>query len=506
MLIKSQSAKTKSTRAKSPSTFESLNPATGEVVGVFPLTTKDEVNDAVSRAKVAADRWANLSFRARNIVLRDWASILTRDMKEAAELIHRETGKPLSDATLEVALAIEHIGWAGKFAPKVLSRQSRPAGLLMFNMAAQVQRVPFGVVGVIGPWNYPIFTPVGSIAYALAAGNTVVFKPSEYTPAIGSFLEESFKRIAPFRDVLTVVTGDSTTGSALTESAVDKISFTGSTRTAKKVAAACAERMTPVVLECGGKDAVIIDKDADVKKAAEMTLWHAMSNAGQSCIGAERVYVHHQVADQFKSEIVARAKELTPGFGDGAKYGPATMPSQLKVIKAHVDDAASKGATFLLGGRDAIKGGYVEPVILADVPEDSLAVTDETFGPTLVINTVSDMDEAVDLANATSYGLGAAVWSKRNGKRIATLLKCGMVSINSAFSFAAIGAVPFGGVKDSGYGRIHGAEGLLEFTYPRTVVKRRFRIPLEFTTFERSARADRILIRLVRLMHKRRIR
>lgn len=506
MVIKSQSAKTKSTRAKSPSTFESLNPATGEVVGVFPLTNKDEVNDAVARAKVAADRWANLSFRARNIVLRDWASILTRDMKEAAELIHRETGKPLSDATLEVAMAIEHIGWAGKFAPKVLSRQSRPAGLLMFNMAAQVQRVPFGVVGVIGPWNYPIFTPVGSIAYALAAGNTVVFKPSEYTPAIGSFLEESFKRIAPFRDVLTVVTGDSTTGSALTESALDKISFTGSTRTAKKVAAACAERMTPVVLECGGKDAVIIDKDADVKKAAEMTLWHAMSNAGQSCIGAERVYVHHQVADQFKSEIVARAKELTPGFGDGAKYGPATMPSQLKVIKAHIDDAASKGATFLLGGRDAIKGGYVEPVILADVPEDSLAVTDETFGPTLVINTVSDMDEAVDLANATSYGLGAAVWSKRNGKRIATLLKCGMVSINSAFSFAAIGAVPFGGVKDSGYGRIHGAEGLLEFTYPRTVVKRRFRIPLEFTTFERSARADRILIRLVRLMHKRRIR
>ena len=498
--------KSKSTRTKSPSTFESINPATGEIVGVFPLTTKDEVNEVVARAKVAAGRWADLSFRARNVVLRDWASVLTRDMHEAAELIHRETGKPISDATLEVALAIEHIGWAGKFAPKVLARQSRPTGLLMFNMAAQVQRVPFGVVGVIGPWNYPIFTPVGSIAYALAAGNTVVFKPSEYTPAIGSFLEESFKRIAPFRDVLTVVTGDSSTGVALTESSVDKISFTGSTRTAKKVAASCAERMTPVVLECGGKDAVIIDKDADIKKAAEMTLWHAMSNAGQSCIGAERVYVHHQVADQFKSEIVARAKELKPGFGDGAKYGPATMPSQLKVIKSHIEDAAKRGGTFLLGGKDAIQGGYVEPVILADVPEDSLAVTEETFGPTLVINTVSDMDEAVDLANATSYGLGAAVWSKRNGKRIASLLSCGMVSINSAFSFAAIGAVPFGGVKDSGYGRIHGAEGLLEFTYPRTVVRRRFRIPLEFTSFERSARADRILIRLVRLMHKRKIR
>jgi len=487
-------------------TFESFNPATGEVVGVFPITSAREVNEIVAKAQSVSERWGNLSFRKRLTVLRDWASLLTREIDNAAELIHRETGKPLSDAKLEVAISIEHISWAAKFAPKVLSPQNRPSGLLMFNMHSQVQRVPYGVVGIIGPWNYPMFTPMGSIAYALAAGNTVVFKPSEFTPAIGVWLGETFKRVAPFSDIFTVVTGTPETGIALTESPVGKISFTGSTRTAKKVAAACAERMTPVVLECGGKDAVIIDKDADVKKAAEMTLWHAMSNAGQSCIGAERVYVHRQVADQFKSEIVARAKELTPGFGDGAKYGPATMPSQLKVIKSHIDDAASKGATFLLGGRDAVKGGYVEPVILADVPEDSLAVTDETFGPTLVINTVSDMDEAVDLANATSYGLGAAVWSKRNGKRIATLLKCGMVSINSAFSFAAIGAVPFGGVRDSGYGRIHGAEGLLEFTYPRTVVKRRFRIPLEFTTFERSARADRILIRLVRLMHKRRIR
>lgn len=496
----------RSARAKNPTTFESINPATGEVVGVFPVTTRVEVDEAVSRAKVAAERWANLSFRARHIALRDWASILTRDMKEAAELIHRETGKPLSDATLEVALAIEHIGWAGKFAPRVLGRQSRPTGLLMFNMAAQVQRVPFGVVGVIGPWNYPIFTPVGSIAYALAAGNTVVFKPSEYTPAIGAFLEESWKRIAPFKDIFTTVTGLADTGVALTESQVDKISFTGSTRTAKKVAAACAVNMTPVVLECGGKDAVLIDRDADIAKAAEMTLWHAMSNAGQSCIGAERVYVHRNVAERFKSEIVKRAKEITPGFGEGAKYGPATMPSQLKVIKSHIDDALSRGGHSLLGGKDSIKGGYVEPVILADVPEDSLAVTEETFGPTLVINTVSNMDEAVDLANATGYGLGAAVWSKKNGKRIASLLQCGMVSINSAFSFAAIGAVPFGGVKESGYGRIHGAEGLLEFTYPRTVVRRRFKIPLQFTTFDRSERADRVLVRLVRLLHKRRIR
>jgi acyl-CoA reductase-like NAD-dependent aldehyde dehydrogenase len=487
-------------------TFESFNPATGEVVGVFPVTTAREVNDAVSRANIAARRWSELSFRKRLIVLRDWASLLTREIENAADLIHRETGKPTSDAKLEAAIAIEHISWAAKFAPKVLSAQNRPSGLLMFNMASQVQRVPFGVVGVIGPWNYPMFTPMGSIAYALAAGNTVVFKPSEFTPAIGAWLGETWKRVAPFSDIFTVVTGTPETGIALTESAVGKISFTGSTRTAKKVAATCAERMKPVVLECGGKDPVLVDRDADIKRAAEVTLWHAMANAGQSCIGAERVYVHQDIADHFINTIVELASQLKVGYDDGANYGPATMPSQLKVIKSHIDDAVKRGGEFLIGDKNAVKGGYVQPVILRNVPEDSKAMTEETFGPTLVINTVRHMDEAVDLANSTAYGLGAAVWSKHNGKKIAALLHCGMVSINSAFSFAAIGSVPFGGVKDSGYGRIHGAEGLLEFTYPRTVVRTRFNIPLQFTTFQRTGFADKTILRLVNLLHRRRRR
>ena len=202
----------------------------------------------------------------------------------------------------------------------------------------------------------------------------------------------------------------------------------------------------------------------------------------------------------FKDEIVKQAKELKPGFGDGAKYGPATMPSQLKVIQSHIDDAAKRGGKFLLGGTKSVTEGYVEPVIMADVPEDSIAITEETFGPTLVINTVSNMDEAVDLANATNYGLGAAVWSKRNGKRIASLLKCGMVSINSAFSFAAIGSIPFGGVKDSGYGRIHGPEGLLEFTYPRTVVRARFQLPIAFTSFSRTAGSDKLIVAVTKFL------
>ena len=281
------------------------------------------------------------------------------------------------------------------------------------------------------------------------------------------------------------------TGKALTESAVDKVAFTGSTRTAKKVAAACAERMVPVVLECGGKDPVLVAADADINRAAEYALWSAMSNAGQTCIGAERVYVVNEVADKFIAKITELAKQVQPGK-DG-NYGPATMPSQLKVIQSHIDDAAAKGAKFVVGGVDSVKAPFVEPVIMVDVPENSTAVTEETFGPTLVINRTVDIAEAIRLANATRYGLAASVWSKRNGEKIASQLQCGMVSVNSVIAFAAIASVPFGGVKDSGYGRIHGPEGLLEFTYPRTVVKTIFNIPIVFTSFGRTKFEDKII-------------
>jgi acyl-CoA reductase-like NAD-dependent aldehyde dehydrogenase len=257
--------------------------------------------------------------------------------------------------------------------------------------------------------------------------------------------------------------------------------------------------MIPVVLECGGKDPVIVAQDADIKLAAEYALWSAMANAGQSCIGSERVYVVESVADEFIASITKMAKKLEVG----KDYGPATMPSQLNVIQSHLDDAKQKGAKFLLGGTDSVKGAYVEPVIMLDVPEDSTAMTAETFGPTLAINRVVNTDEAIRLSNASSYGLAASVFSKYEGKRIAAKLKCGMVSINSVFLFAAVASVPFGGVKDSGYGRVHGAEGLLEYTYARTVVKTRFRIPLNFTTFKRSRLSEKILTTLIKRLHGR---
>jgi acyl-CoA reductase-like NAD-dependent aldehyde dehydrogenase len=480
-------------------TFEKCDPATGEVIGQYQNFSRDEVFTCVDAAHLASARWQEFGFVARKKTLLKWASYITKNHNEIAQLVAAECGKPIGNASLEVLITIDHIAWAAKHAEQIMRKQDRPPGLLMFNMKAQVQRSPLGVVGVIGPWNYPIFTPMGSIAYALAAGNSVVFKPSEYTPGVGKWLADSFAQIAPFENILTTVTGLPETGKALTESRVNKISFTGSTRTAKKVAASCAERMIPVVLECGGKDPVIVDTDADLKLAAEYALWSAMANAGQSCIGAERVYVVESVAEQFIEIITKMAKKIEVG----KDYGPATMPSQLKVIQSHLDDAKAMGAKFLVGGADSVKGAFVEPVIMVDVPESSTAMTQETFGPTLAINKVINTDEAIRLSNASSYGLAAAVFSKRNGERIASKLACGMVSINSVFLFAAVASVPFGGVKDSGYGRIHGAEGLLEYTYARTVVKTRFRIPIKFTSFGRTKLSEKILTTLIKRLHGR---
>ena len=480
-------------------TFEKFDPRTGEVIASYQNFSQDEVFTVVDSAQTAASRWQEFGFTARKRVLLKWAAYITKNQKEISQLIATECGKPLGDASLEVSIAIDHIAWAAKHAQQIMRKQDRPVGLLMFNMKAQVQRSALGVVGVIGPWNYPIFTPMGSIAYALAAGNAVVFKPSEFTPGVGKWLADSFSKVAPFENIFTTITGLPDTGKALTQSKVNKISFTGSTRTAKKVAASCAESMIPVVLECGGKDPVIVAKDADIKLAAEYALWSAMANAGQSCIGAERVYVVESVAEEFIQTITKMAKDIEVG----KDYGPATMPSQLKVIQSHLDDATARGAKFLLGGNDSIKGAYVEPVIMVDVPEDSTAMTEETFGPTLAINKVVNIDEAIRLSNASSYGLAAAVFSRRDGEKIAAQLACGMVSINSVFLFAAVASVPFGGVKNSGYGRIHGAEGLLEYTYARTVVKTRFKIPLKFTTFKRTKLSEKVLITLIKRLHGR---
>jgi aldehyde dehydrogenase (NAD+) len=488
------------TTSKSTKAFNSNNPVTGEAIGSYPIYSAKEVGEIVAHARNASTAWVGLGFSGRKKVLLAWSNYIINNVDQIAALVSLETGKPISDAKLEASLAVSHIGWAARHAEDIMRTSYRAPGALMANMSATVERSPLGVVGVIGPWNYPIFTPVGSIAYALAAGNTVVFKPSEYTPGVGVWLEESFNAIAPFADIFTTITGLADTGNALCTSAIDKLSFTGSTRTAKLVAAACAINLTPIVAECGGKDPVIVAADSNLDRAVDATIWSAMANAGQSCIGAERVYVDEKVADSFIAKAVALAESIHAGAPGDGNYGPATMPSQISVISSHIKAAIKDGGRFAYGSLKSVQAPFVQPVILVDVPESSAAVREETFGPIIIINRVAHMQEAIDLSNASRYGLGANVWSKRQGKKIASQLQCGMVAINSTFSFAAVSSVPFGGVKDSGYGRVHGPEGLLEYTYPRTVVRTRFNVPLHFLSFKRRTKDDTLVVKATQLL------
>src|SRR5437764_424768 len=269
----------------------STNPATGEEVGRFPVAEPADVAAAVERARAAATWWAGLGFGAGRERLLRFRSSLANRITELAALMHDETGKPEAEAIVECAGAIDHVAWAAKHARKVLGPRRVPSSLLQIEYSSHLEYQPYGVIGVIGPWNYPVLTPLGSIGYALAAGNAVVFKPSEYTPAVAHWLAGRFAEAVPEQPVFQVVYGLGDTGAALTRSTVDKLAFTGSTATGRKVMAACAESLTPVLLECGGKDALIVDADADLDKAVSACVWGAMTNAGQTCVGLERVYV-----------------------------------------------------------------------------------------------------------------------------------------------------------------------------------------------------------------------
>src|SRR6266704_1175563 len=487
-------------------TFDSLNPATEEPVGTFPVFGEDDVNETVARAREAAAWWSALGWKERQTKLLAWKSYLTRYIMRLAEVVHAETGKPTSDAQLEIMLAIVHIDWAAKNALKVLGPHKVRSGLVAFNHASTVQYHPLGVVGVIGPWNYPVFTPVGSIAYALAAGNAVVYKPSEYAPATGGWLVSSFAEVVPEFPVLQLVTGFGETGSHLARGGVDKIAFTGSTRTAKKVMAACAENLTPIVAECGGKDAMLVAADANLDAAADAAVWGALSNAGQTCVGVERIYVAQTVYHTFIEKLAERVSGLRPGDDREADYGPMTMPSQLDVIEQHIADAIARGGRAVVGGLGSIRKPYVGPVILADVPETSRAVADETFGPTMTVKPVADLAEGVRLANASRYGLGGSVFTKNRkaGMRAARALRTGMISVNSALTVLSVPALPFGGVGESGFGRIHGADGLREFSRPQSITRQRMKPTANLTSFTRTDKDLKSIMTLVNMLHGKR--
>ena len=464
-----------------PETLRSTSPIDGAVLGEVPIHGPADVAAAVARARTAAASWSQRSFRERHDELVRWRRALADHVEELAELVHRENGKTRLEATSEIFMALAHLDHAGARAEKALASE-RVSGGLLANFRCTISYHPLGVIGVIGPWNYPVFTPMGSIAYALAAGNAVVFKPSELTPLVGVKLVELAASVFSVPDLLQVVTGAGATGAALCKSGVDKLAFTGSTATGKKVMAACAESLTPVLMELGGKDPMIVAEDADVAKAVDAAVFGALANTGQACISIERVYVAEAIYDRFVDEVVAEVKKLRVG-GDDGHLGAMTSPAQVAIVKDHLEDARRKGARILTGGPDAIVGNFIQPTVVVDVTDDMLVFKDETFGPVLPIMKVASVEDALRRANSTRFGLGSAVFG-RHARELADRVVAGMTSVNSVLAFSAIASLPFGGVGDSGFGRIHGDHGLREFTRTKATAEERVSLPMNLMSFK----------------------
>ncbi len=471
------------TAASTPSSdrLTSYNPATGQPVGTVPIHSAAEVDAAVARARVAATAWSALSYEARAEELTAFRKALANHAEELADLLHRENGKPEIEAYSEVMMALSHLKHAIERAEAALAPRRVSSGMLA-NFRSTISYHPMGVIGVIGPWNYPMFTPMGSIAYALAAGNAVVFKPSELTPLLAVKIAEIAAKTFALPNLFQVVTGAGATGAALAKSAVDKIAFTGSAATGKRVMMAAAERLTPVLLELGGKDPMIVAEDADIEKAAEACVFGALTNSGQACISVERVYVADAIHDKFVDEVVKNVRALKVG-GDDGDIGAMTSPAQVAIVKDHLEDAIKKGAKVHTGGPDAISGNYIQPTVLTDVEHGMKVMSDETFGPVIPIKRVSSLDEAVKLANDTTFGLGSSVFGGKAARSIAGKLRAGMTAINSVMAFSGIPSLPFGGVGDSGFGRIHGDEGIREFTRVKSTAEQAFSIPMNMMSF-----------------------
>jgi acyl-CoA reductase-like NAD-dependent aldehyde dehydrogenase len=448
----------------------SVNPATGEVLGEFECAGEAEVEAAVTRARAAQADWAELGLRRRIAVLREFQGKLHAKKSEIATTITREAGKPLVEALVtEVLVVLDAVRFLIDNAWALLRDEPVPHG----NLAAKLKtgwlvREPHGVVGIISPWNYPFSIPATETLAALVAGNAAVLKPSELTPLVALELASLLHGAGVPKDVFQVVVGEGPAGAALLRSPIDKLVFTGSVATGKRIAAAAAERLLPVVLELGGKDPMLVLDDADVDVASSAAVWGAFVNAGQACLSVERCYVHRSLYESFMKACAEKTKQLRVGNGIDSRtdVGPMIAERQVRIVESHVEDAKARGARVLVGGTRLPELGvnFYAPTVLADVTHEMRIMREETFGPVLPVMACADDDEAVRLANDSEYGLAASVWTRdrKRGERLARRIQAGTVMVNDVISCYGISEAPHGGVKASGIGRTHGRFGLDE--------------------------------------------
>jgi succinate-semialdehyde dehydrogenase/glutarate-semialdehyde dehydrogenase len=469
--------------------LRSLNPATLEVVGSVRPTDPAELEAIVARAREAQARWAETSLDARRRLVLDTARVLLERMDELAALVTAETGKPLVESyTAELLVSVENARWVAAAAPRVLRVERAPfPQLYLKHKRGYLVYEPLGAVAVISPWNFPLAIPFTQAVAAVAAGNAVVVKPSELTPLSGAWVARAFAEAgAPAGLVQTVQGAGDEVGDALVRApGIAKVFFTGSTEVGRRIGVACAELLRPVTLELGGKDPMLVLRDADLGRAVEGALWGAFSNCGQVCAGVERIYVARERYDDFVRALAGRAGELRLGRGDdpATELGPLVSEGQRARVEDLVAEARERGAEAVCGGRRpdvGLPGWFYEPTVMAGGNGSPRLEREEVFGPVVTVAPFGDEDEAVALANSSPFGLGASVWTRdlERARRLAARLEAGSVWTNDvAYSYGA-GQASWGGVKESGFGRTHSKHGLYACTQVKFVDADRGRVPV----------------------------
>jgi acyl-CoA reductase-like NAD-dependent aldehyde dehydrogenase len=467
-----------STQARSaPAEIVSYDPTTGEEIGRVPLCAAEDVRGAVARAREAQAGWAAQSFRERGRVVLRAREIVLEGLDELADLISRESGKPIVESiSMELVPTLDLMRYFARETARLL--RSERINIGQYGLLGRSSRVvfrPVGVVGIISPWNFPWAIPVGEVVSALMAGNGVVLKPSELTPFVALKIAEVFARAGLPAGLLSVVTGDGRTGAALVEAGVDKIMFTGSVATGRRVAEVAGRNLAPCVLELGGKDPMIVFADADIEAAAAAAVWGAFANAGQACASVERCYVDESIAEKFTARVVALTRSLRQDAGRSgvADLGAMSCERQRSIVEDHVRDAAARGARVLAGGgRGRMGGGFFhEPTVVVGVDHTMRVMREETFGPVLPVMTFREEEEAIRLANDSPFGLTASVWTRdiRRGERVAEKIEAGTVMVNEVLYTHGIAQTPWGGIKQSGIGHTHGRAGLLELVHAQHI-------------------------------------
>lgn len=488
--------------------IEIHSPATLQKIGEVAIDSAADVRAAVAIARSAFLQWSALDYKQRASILLSARDTLLAKQEDIIQTLCAENGKPRLEAIVELTYVCDVITFYAKQANRFL-KPERITPHLLRNKKVTVHYEPRGVIGLITPWNFPFILTIGEAIPALMAGNAVVIKPSEWTPLIAKLgceiLQQAFTNAGLPAEILQVVNGYGETGGVLVDEA-DMIAFTGSVRTGKMIAERAAKRLLPISLELGGKDPMIVLRDADLERAANAAVWGAFTNSGQVCISVERVYVEEPIADEFTKRVVEKTKHLRQGVDEvnstqRVDIGAMTFPKQIETIEAHVNDAKTRGAQILTGGQrnPNLSGQFYEPTVLTAVDHSMKIMTEETFGPVLPIMRVKDEREALRLANDSIYGLNASVWTKdkAKGERIAAQVEAGITCVNDVMVGFAVTDAPSGGLKESGIGKRHGAHGIRRFCHEQVIITDRFGLKREIIWYPYTAQTERLLLRTI---------